>query len=381
MGMSSKPQTTTTNSAPWSGQQPYLTKGFSEAEKIYNQGPAAYFPGQTYADMSQATQQGLQAQTALASGGNPLINNAASYGANVLGGQSDNPYAGILNAGTQGMQDTASGKYLNSNPYLDATYNAAAGKVTDTFKNEALPAIASGLGLSGMAGSTTSELLGARAGGELSDSLAGLAANIYGGDYASERDRMAAAQSGLTSAGAGLYGTGVNERLSALSAAPGIREAQFGDAAKLQEAGAAYEGQTTKEIEDQINRYNYNQNADLAALQDYMSMISGNFGSTSTSRTSGGATGNPLMQGLGVATSLAGLFSDRRLKDIIAHVATTPDGLRLYSFTYRGQPDVVHVGLIAQEVKERYPEAVGEDPVSGYKVVDYGKALARAGGA
>lgn len=378
MGMSAKPQTTTTNSAPWSAQQPYLTKGFAEAGKIYDQGPSAYFPGQTYADMSQATQQGLQAQTSLASGSNPLIGNAASYGANVLGGQSDNPYAGILNSGVSGMQDTASGKYLNANPYLDATYNAAAGKVTDTFRNEALPAIASGLGLSGMAGSTTSELLGARAGGELSDSLAGLAANIYGGDYAQERDRMAQAQSGLTSTGSGLYGTGVNERLSALSAAPGIREAQFGDAAKLREAGQAYEGQTTKEIEDQINRYNYNENADLAALQDYMSMISGQFGGTSTSRQSAQG-GNGLMQGLGLATSLAGLFSDRRLKDNIRHVATTPDGLKLYTFTYRGAPDVTHVGLMADEVEGRYPEAVSEDPISGYKVVDYGKALARAG--
>jgi hypothetical protein len=378
MGGSSKPQTTTTNTDPWKGQQPYLIKGFSEAGRIYDQGPQSYFPGQTYADMSDPTKAGLQAQTQLASGGNPLIGNASSYVTNTLGGQSDNPYSSILGSGVGGMQATARGDFLNANPYLDQAYNQAAGKVSQTFNDETIPAIASGLGLSGMAGSTTSELLGAKAGGELSDSLAGLASNIYGGNYQAERDRMSQAQSGLTSTGAGLYGTGVNERLSTLSQAPGIREAQFGDAAKLQEAGQAYEGQTAKEIEDQINRYNYNQNAPMAALQDYMAMIQGNYGGTST-QTAKAASGSGLQQGIGAAISLASLFSDRRLKTIRAHVATTPDGLKLYSFTYRGQPDIVHVGLIAQEVEDIYPQAVYDDPVSGFKKVDYGRALANSG--
>lgn len=299
-------QTTKSDSAPWAQQQPYLTKGFSEAGKIYDQGPSEYFPGQTYTDMSPFRQAGLTGTADIASGGNPLVTNASNYAANTLGGQGDNPYADILSGGVGGMQKTANGEFLNANPYLDQTFDAANKKLTNTFQNDTLPAIAAGLGVSGNAGSTTSDLLGAEAGGKLADAQSSLAANIYGGNYQSERDRMSNAQSGLTNTGAGLYGTGVNERLNLAGQAPGLREAQYGDAAKLGDVGTAYEGQQGKQLEDQINRYNYGQGADMAALQDYMAMISGNYGSTSTS--SQRTQGNPLMQLLGGGLTAASMF-------------------------------------------------------------------------
>lgn len=308
MGGGGGGNTTTKNvSEPWAEQKPYLQAGFEEAGKIYNQGPSQYYPGQTYSDMSDPTLAGLEKQTQLASGPNPLIGNASSYVNKTLTGQGDNPWDGILSSGVEGMQKTANGDMLTNNPYLDQVYGAASSKVKQDFSDKVIPGIAAGLGTSGMAGSTTGDLLGAQAGGELTDSLAGLAANIYGGNYQAERDRQTQAQQGLTSAGQGLYGTNVNERLAALGQAPGIREAQFGDAGKLQEAGKAYEGQSDKVREDDINRFNYGQNADTAALQDYLSMISGNYGSTSTSRTSGGG-GSGLSTGLGAAASILSLF-------------------------------------------------------------------------
>ena len=292
-------QNSKTTTEPWKEQQPYLEKGFEEAEGIYDQGPAPYYPGQTYADMSGATQAGLAAQTGLATSGNPLVSGASNYATNTLTGQGDNPYASLLEPGREGMTATARGDFLTNNPYLDQVYGQAAGKVTQNFNEDILPNLNASLGMGGNAGSTMHELMLGKAGGELTDSLGTLAANIYGGDYAAERDRMTGAQSGLTSAGAGLYGTGVNERMGAASLAPGLREAEYGDAAKLRDAGAAYEGQAGKVIEDDIKRFNYNQNADTAALQDYLSMISGNFGSTSTTRQS--------QSGSGAATALGGL--------------------------------------------------------------------------
>jgi hypothetical protein len=303
-GGSSQQQTSKTE--PWSQQQPYLTKGFSEAENIYDQGPSEYFPGQTYTDMSPFRQAGLQGTAGIAQGGNPLVNNASNYAANTLGGQSDNPYSGILNSGVQGMQATAGGQFLNNNPFLDDVYNSAADKAVDEWSSTIMPGIASQFGNSGGAGTTMHSELASRAGGELSDSLAQLKSSIYGGNYQQERDRQTQAQSGLSNLGANLYGTGVNERLNLTSQAPGLREAQYGDAAKLQEVGSQYETQQGKEIEDQINRYNYNQNAPLAALQDYMAMITGNYGSTSTSRTSN--SGNPLNSLLGAGVTAASMF-------------------------------------------------------------------------
>lgn len=63
MGSSSPTPVTTTstsNSAPWGEQQTYLKKGFSEAERIYNDpSNPTFYPGQTYAPMSGDTSEAL----------------------------------------------------------------------------------------------------------------------------------------------------------------------------------------------------------------------------------------------------------------------------------------------------------------------------------
>src|ERR1700686_5200450 len=54
--------TTTTKSDPWSGQQPYLTTGFQQAQNLYNPGGSGgpqYFPGQTYAPPTDQQNAGL----------------------------------------------------------------------------------------------------------------------------------------------------------------------------------------------------------------------------------------------------------------------------------------------------------------------------------
>ncbi len=299
-------QSSTTKTEPWDEQKPYLEKGFQEAEDIYNEGPTPYFPGKTYVDPSDPTKAGLQAQVNKASGGNPLVDAAVGGAQNIIGGNTGNPWSDFLSSGGEGMKATASGAFLNNNPYLDATYDKAAGRVKQDFNEGVIPALNASMGGSGNAGSTTHELMLGKAGGELTDSLSGLAADIYGGDYGRERDRMTSAQSGLTSAGAGLFGTDMQSRLGALGMAPGLREAEFGDAAKLREAGGAYEEQDAKELEDAINRYNYEGGADLSLLQDYMSLVSGNFGSTSTSRSKTG--GSALASGAGGLMTLLSLL-------------------------------------------------------------------------
>ncbi|MEJ2116432.1 MAG: hypothetical protein P8Y36_00445, partial [Alphaproteobacteria bacterium] len=168
--------TTVQKSEPWDEQKPYLEYGFDEAKGIYGSGPAEYYPGQTYVDMSDPTLAGLQGQTALASQGTPSVTGSASdYAENTLSGNSDNPWAAFLGSGGTGMSETASGAYLNSNPYLDATYDAAARNVKDDFNTSVMPGIAAQFGMSGGAGSDLHKELATRAGGELTDSLSALA--------------------------------------------------------------------------------------------------------------------------------------------------------------------------------------------------------------
>lgn len=66
-----------------------------------------------------------------------------------------------------------------------------------------------------------------------------------------------------------------------------------------------------------------------------------------------------------------GFFSDKRLKEDVKEIGETHDGQPIYSYKYKGD-DRTQIGLMAQDVEKRHPEAVGL--MGGYKTVDYKKA-------
>jgi len=75
-------------------------------------------------------------------------------------------------------------------------------------------------------------------------------------------------------------------------------------------------------------------------------------------------------------TQPQGFFSDERLKHDAHRIGETDDGLPIYSFKYNGD-NKTQIGLMAQDVEKRKPEAVGLAPASDgkmYKTVDYDKA-------
>lgn len=74
-------------------------------------------------------------------------------------------------------------------------------------------------------------------------------------------------------------------------------------------------------------------------------------------------------------TQPGGFFSDRRLKRDIKKIGETFDGQPIYSYKM-GEDDRTRVGLIAQNVEKKHPDAVGL--ADGWKMVDYGKATERA---
>lgn len=98
-----------------------------------------------------------------------------------------------------------------------------------------------------------------------------------------------------------------------------------------------------------------------------------------------GGTGS-LLGGLGAgaaggASALTSMLpflalSDERAKEDVQEIGELYDGSPVYSFRYIGDPKV-HVGLMAQDVERRRPDAVVE--VGGLKMVDYGKATEAAG--
>ena len=85
-----------------------------------------------------------------------------------------------------------------------------------------------------------------------------------------------------------------------------------------------------------------------------------------------GSGGSGLLGGLG---SL--LLSDERAKEDIHKVGKLADGQNVYSYRYKADGSgTTHIGLMAQEVEKRTPDAVHE--IDGVKLVDYEAATRNA---
>lgn len=83
-------------------------------------------------------------------------------------------------------------------------------------------------------------------------------------------------------------------------------------------------------------------------------------------------------QGIGSLVGAAAMaaaiaFSDRRVKTDIRRIGKTDRGIPVVTYRYKGEPKgALHVGVIAQDVEKKIPEAVLRHP-TGLKLVDYSK--------
>lgn len=85
---------------------------------------------------------------------------------------------------------------------------------------------------------------------------------------------------------AGRYGSGANQQALAAALAPAALQAQQTaiaqapqiqnqDLSQLAAVGAAREGQAQAELQDQINRFNFEQNIEQQKLKDYLALVGG----------------------------------------------------------------------------------------------------------
>src|SRR5579883_2536495 len=87
--------TTTTTNQPWSGQAPFLSTEFNQAQNLLNNNPITYYPGQTVAPVGPQTYQALNLQQNRALSGSPVTNSAQNYATNLESGNflnAGNPY-------------------------------------------------------------------------------------------------------------------------------------------------------------------------------------------------------------------------------------------------------------------------------------------------
>lgn len=321
----SKTQTTTQNSQPWAGAVPGLSTAMSGAMDQYKQGMPEYYQGSTVAGFNNA-QNGAQ---------NAIIGQSGLAGN--LAGQGTNALQGIMGGGQ--LKEFASGQ---PNPYLGDLYSQGARGITDDVNAQFSKA-----GRYGSGAQTN----------VLSRNLGDMWTNMASGAYENDRNRALSAAGQIDS-----------NTLAASDRLAGMYDLSQAGNKDVLGIGQLLQEQSQKELDDQVSRWNYNQNAPRANVEWLNNIASqqGGLGGTST-----GTGANPNYRsasdnliGLGSTLGSAWLMSDRRLK---ADIEPIGDGW--YSFRYVWEePGTEHFGVMADEAPAH---AVAHDE-HHFSVVNYG---------
>jgi hypothetical protein len=286
---------------PWEGQQPYLTYGFEQAKNQYSSASPTYFPNSTIAPNSNETNLAMGMQANRAVQGSPIQTAATNELTRTLGGEYLAPIASQYNspqmqAANKLNTDTLNGNYLYGGQGFNAAVDAATRKI--------LPQVNSSFERAGRTGS-----------GLAAQAQTQAIADAFAGQYGQERNNQ------LQAGGLALAGTNsmaqqlASERenqLRSMFFAPTIANQDYQDISKLSEVGSQKDSLAQNQLNEQINRYNYGQNLPQAKLQDYMNMIQGNYGGTTSSLSNTTSRepsySNDFGSAMGGLLSIAGLF-------------------------------------------------------------------------
>lgn len=255
--------TTTTSSQPPEFQKPFLEYGMGEAKNLYQSDKPNFFPNSTVVPFSNQTQQALGMQEQRASMGSPLNTGAQIEALRNLSGQ-----------------------YLNQeNPAYAGMVERSIAPMRQEFQNTVMPGITSRFANAGRSNSGIAETAARQAAGDtymrgVGDITSGLAYKNYG----DERARMQ----------------------EAMRQAPGLAQTDYTDIAQLGQVGAIREDKAGQELQDQISRFNFDQNIGDEKLRRYMTLVGGgNYGGTSAA-TAPTVGNNPWLVGAGLLGTAAG---------------------------------------------------------------------------
>jgi hypothetical protein len=335
----------TTRTEPWTEQKPYLQTGFKEAGRLYGQGVPDYYPGATLAGFDPSQTAAQQAMLGYAMGPRPAALQAGAE--NVTLGQ----MAGATPFSDTQMSDLLAGNVRTGEgtPYGDLADVYGQQYASQIAAN--MPAVRQQMVEYQPGGGSRGDIAQANIVNAASKNLAQNLAGMYGGAYEqAQGQRFPAAQMQL------------GQRAAGQAAYPSIMGAPMGMYEAIGDVGAQRRAMTQEAINQAQQKYGYEAQAPQTALSQYMANISGDYGGTSKSTPSA-------LSSLGQIVGIMGAISDVRAKENITPVGKYK-GMNVYDFNYKWSPER-HRGLIAQEVEQVKPEAVGD--INGLKYIDYGK--------
>lgn len=289
-------------------QAPFLDYGFGEAKNLYNAGAPAYYPGQTVAGMNDYQTGAINAMGTF----NPWATNAyANVGSTMMGGadQSVNTLNNIAGMQQGPQANMMSMDQLNQyQPMINQMVDSATQQGMRTYNEQFNPQLNAN----------------AAASGNLGSSRAGIAQGIAQRGIAEQATQVGAnAMNNLFNQGnqmnlanANLNQNFMNTQMNAATnlgrfAGAGADMINSADTSRLMgnqtnlAAGDIQNEYDQSVLNADIDRYNYNQNKDNQWLQNYMSLIQGNYGMSGnqTANTKDPSMGRQL---LAAGTNLAG---------------------------------------------------------------------------
>lgn len=205
----------------------HLRNIYDRAEQLSKQ-PRSFYPEKSYVPYSAETESALSGMYERSRSGSPIVQGAQQYTQDVLAGRYSDP---------------------SSNPYLQATYDAAARTMGRHFKTNVVPgayASAYGRGGSGVEANRFSSAYD-----RLGQNLGELATNIYGGNYQAERGRMEAAA----------------------GRAPGLADYDYRDLAQMRAVGGEREDLAGRELQDLMARYYFQFDEPRQRLGEYSEFV------------------------------------------------------------------------------------------------------------
>jgi hypothetical protein len=256
--MSGGSDTTTTSQSIPDWMRPYAENYMQASTQVANL-PYQSYGGQTTAQLNpyQTAGYNAQAQRAIQGSG---VNDAAS-------GQ---------------LQDTLNGKYLNNNPYLDQTINAAQSDAIRGYNQSIVPSQNAAMARSGSFGNSGIQQSIDNQNHDFGQTLGNIGSTIRANDYGNERSRQ----------------------MSAIGMAPSIANQDYVDASALQNAGQGFQSQEQKNLTDQYGRFQEANNYPQTQLNTLGKGLGFNFGQNSSST---GPGTNGWAQGVGTAATMYGL--------------------------------------------------------------------------
>jgi hypothetical protein len=222
--------------------RPYVTYGLGEAQRLYQSETPSFFPGQTFVGPSEATTGAIQSATNRALQGSP-----------------------ILGAAQQQQQGVIGGQMLGTNPYFQAALQPAAQVATQQYY-DAMTGLGSRASQAGRYGSEAMARQEDRAATALANALSGQAGKLAYENYATER--------------------GLQE--AAATRAPQMAAADYMDINQLLKSGQLGESYEQRALEDEMARFEFEQNKPYAKLQTFLSSVYGAPQGSVSQTTSGG---------------------------------------------------------------------------------------------